>query len=110
MSRSVQFYLDEHIGPVVRHGLRQRGVGVQTVVEAGRLGDSDEAHLAYALESGRVVVTRDSDFLVLHARGVGHARIAYASHKASPQRVLDGLLLIHAVLDADEIAGRVEFV
>ena len=109
MSRPVRFYLDEHVGSVVRRALRQRGIDVETVAEAGLLGATDDAHLGHALSSGRVVVSRDSDFLVLHAEGRPHAGIAYASQRASARRLLDGLLLIHAALDAEEMAGAVEF-
>ncbi len=109
MSEPVRFYLDEHVGAVVRRALRQRGIDVETVAEAGRLGASDEEHLAYARASGRVVVSQDSDFLALHAEGREHAGIAYAQQQVSARRLLDGLLLIHAVLDAGEMRSRVEF-
>jgi hypothetical protein len=45
MEQKVKYYTDEHIARAVVRGLRQRGVDVLTVVEAGLLGDSDEAHL-----------------------------------------------------------------
>ena len=109
MSRTVRFYLDEHVGTVVRRALRRRGIDVETVAEAGLLGAPDDVHLAHARAAGRVVVTRDDDFLAFHARDPGHAGIAYASQRVPWRRLLDGLLLIHAVLDADEMAGRVEF-
>ena len=34
-----------------------------TVTEAGMRGRNDEAQLAFALNSGRVIVTQDRDFL-----------------------------------------------
>ena len=109
MSRSVRFYLDEHVGTVVRQALRQRGIDVETVAEADLLGAPDATHLEHARLSRRVLVSRDSDFLVFHAEGRPHAGIAYASQQVSPRRLLDGLLLIHAVLGADEMTGAVEF-
>lgn len=73
------------------------------------LGETDEAHLRLAWEEGRVLFSQDKDFLVLHARGLPHAGIAYAPRQAPIRRVLDGLLLIHTVLDTEDIAGCIEF-
>ena len=109
MSRPARFYLDEHVGGVVRRALRQRRIDVETAAEAGLIGASDEDHLRHAVGAGRVLVSRDADFLRFHARGREHAGIAYASQAVSARRLLDGLLLIHAVLDAGEMVGRVEF-
>ena len=67
-------------------GLRQRGVDVLTVVEAGMLGASDEEHLKRALNEDRVIFTQDDDFLRLHAAGADHARIVYPPLTRSPVR------------------------
>ena len=75
-------------------GLRQRGVDVLTVVEAGMLGASDEEHLKRALNEGRVIFTQDDDFLRLHAAGADHAGIVYAPQqtpvKDISRRLTDG--------------------
>ena len=73
-----RFYMDEHVSRAVVRGLRQRGIDVQTVVEAQKLGASDDEHLAFALREGRVVFTQDDDFLRLAAAGAAHAGIVYA--------------------------------
>lgn len=49
---------DEHVSRAVIQGLRQRGVDVLSVPEAGMLGTSDEEHLLYALQAGRVLFTQ----------------------------------------------------
>lgn len=67
---SVRYYVDEHVGKAVVQGLRQRGVDVITVVEAGMLSATDEAQLAFALKAGRVIFTQDGDFLRLAAGDV----------------------------------------
>ncbi|WP_420456726.1 DUF5615 family PIN-like protein [Rubrivirga sp.] len=109
MSGPVRFCLDEHVGRLVRRALRQRGIDVETVAEAGRLGGGDVAHIARAMETSRVLVTQDADFLRLHAEGHAHAGIADVAQQTPPRRILDGLVLIHAVLDADDMVGHVEF-
>ena len=65
----IRLYVDEHVPRAVVQGLRRRGVDVLTVPEAGRLGASDEEHLAFARGEGRVVFTQDGDFLRLAAAG-----------------------------------------
>ncbi len=62
----LRFHLDEHIDTAIADGLRRRGIDVTTTAEAGLRGAGDEAHVAFALSEGRVLVTNDADFLRLH--------------------------------------------
>jgi len=109
MSAKIRFYTDEHVAGAVVAGLRRRGVDVLTTQEAGMLGASDREHLAFAADDGRIVVTQDDDFLRLHAAGTKHSGIAYAPHQMSIGAIIRGLMLIHQVLDAEEIQDHVEF-
>lgn len=106
---TVRFYLDEHVPKAVAMGLRSRGTDVITVADAGMLGASDEDHLSLALRERRVIFTQDADFLRLHAAGADHAGIAFATQGIRVGSILQGLLLIHQLLDADEMRGHVEF-
>ena len=101
--------MDEHIARAVVLALRQRGINVLTVADAGKLGATDEEQLAFARIEGRVFFTRDADFLRLHAAGIPHAGIAYASRRVSIGDMIRGLTLIHEILDADAMQGRVEY-
>ena len=96
--------------PAVAEGLRRRGVDVMTTIETSLEGASDDEQLAHATASGRVFVTRDSHFLVLHSQGVSHAGIAFwhSKRRNVGQRVLD-LTLLWRVVAAEEMQGRVEF-
>ena len=105
----IKFYMDEHISNSVGMGLRQRGVDVLTVPEAGMRGASDEDHLRKAWEEGRVFFTQDDDFLRL-AAGVDHAEIVYATQAYTIGTIISGLMLIHEVLEADEMIGHVEYI
>lgn len=109
MADRIRFYTDEHVARAVAKGLRQRGVDVVTVAEAGLLGASDPEHLAWARREGRVLFTQDEDFLSLAAGGVVHAGIVYAPQGTSVGRIIRGLLLIHEVLEVDEMTGHIEF-
>ena len=61
---SVAFYMDENVPADITRGLRDRGVDVLTVQDDGREGSADPQVLDRATELGRVVFTRDQDFLV----------------------------------------------
>ena len=103
----ISFYLDEHVGAAVANGLRQRGVDVLTVAEAGLLGGPDEDHLARARSEGRVIFSQDTDFLRMHAAGAPHAGIIYARHGTRVGDIVRGLVLIHQVLSSEEMANQI---
>jgi uncharacterized protein with PIN domain len=109
MGRPVKFYADEQVSHAVVRGLRQRGVDVLTAADAGLLGAADEQHLVLARRQGRVIFTQDDDFLRLHAAGARHAGIIYAAQGTGVGDIVRGLMLIHDVLDAEDMVGHVEF-
>jgi predicted nuclease of predicted toxin-antitoxin system len=80
------------------------------VTEAGMRGRNDEAQLAFALNTGRVIVTQDRDFLRLAASRAIHAGIAYTPQGAPISAIVSGLLLIHSVLSAEEMMNSVEYI
>lgn len=109
MGTRIKFYTDEHIPRAVVRGLRQRGVDVLTVPESGLLGAPDEEHLKRARSEGRVVFTQDDDFLRLHASGVKHAGIVYASQGTSLGQIVRGLMLIYQVVESHDMMDHVEY-
>lgn len=109
MPGRIRFYLDEHVPRAVVQGLRERGVDIKTVGEAGLLSAPDTAHMEQARAERRVIFTQDSDFLRLHAAGHPHCGIVYAPQGTAIGETIHGLMLLHQVLDADEMEGHVEF-
>ncbi len=105
----IGYYMDEHVSRAIIRGLRQRGVDVVTVPEVGLLGAADEVHLAWAHKERRVLFTQDTDFLRLHAEGLPHAGIVYASQRLPIGTIIQGLMLIVQVLEAEEIVGHLEY-
>ena len=93
----------------VVHGLRQRGVDVLTVADARLLSAMDEEHLTQARTEGRVLFTQDPDFLRLHAVGAAHAGIVYAPQGTSMGDIIRGLMLIHQVLEPEDMKDHVEY-
>ena len=109
MPRTIRFHLDEHCDRAIATGLRQRGVAVTTTPDAGLLGADDEDHIAFAVAEGRVVLTKDADFLRLHAAGVEHLGIVYVPPgQVSLGQMIRGLILIWEVYEPEDMIGHVE--
>jgi predicted nuclease of predicted toxin-antitoxin system len=106
---SIRFYTDEHVSRAVIRGLRQRGVDVLTVSEAGMMQATDEAHLDRALREGRVLFTQDTDFLRLAASDRPHAGIIYTRQHTPVGTIIQGLMLVYQLLNAEDMFGRVEY-
>jgi predicted nuclease of predicted toxin-antitoxin system len=53
----MKVYLDEHIHLTMASLLRAHGVDCVTTRDAGNLGCSDEAQLAFASSHGRAIIT-----------------------------------------------------
>ena len=110
MATPIQFHLDENIDSAIVDGLRRRGIEVTTPAEAGLLEADDDAHLAFARQEKRVIVTHDQDFLRKHQQGISHAGIAYCHLRSrSVGDILRSLILIWEILTPDEMADHVEY-
>ena len=110
MPERIRFYTDEHISRAIIKGLRQRGIDVLTVPDAGMLGATDEEHLALAHAQGRVTLTRDDDFLRLAQGGLAHAGIVFLHRESTIGETVRGLFLTHQILEPEEIWNHIEFV
>lgn len=106
----VIFYTDEHVAKAIALGLRRRGANVETVVDAGLLGASDDVHLAHALAQRRVVITQDADFLRLAASGAAHAGLIYAHQNTAVGQIIRGAINVRQSMTAEDMLGRVDFV
>ena len=77
----ISLYIDEDaMSRALLRGLRSRGIEVTTVLDEGRVGDSDRAQLDYAWQIKRVLYSFNvSDFCRLHieylTEGKPHAGI-----------------------------------
>lgn len=60
-----KFYADEHVPAAVSQALKRRGIDILTVQEAKLRGRSDKEQLQYASVQQRIIITHDSDFLIL---------------------------------------------
>ncbi len=110
MPRTLRFHLDENCDPRIAVGLRLHGIDVTTTAEAGLVRASDEEQLAYAALKGRVIVTRDADFLRLDAAGAVHAGIIYCGPQArSLGELVRLVVLLWELLEPAEMRGHIEY-
>jgi uncharacterized protein with PIN domain len=100
--------MDENVSSAIVNGLRLRGFEILTTQEAGMSRASDEEQLAFAKNKNRVIFTQDVDFLRLHARGINHSGIARQQTPVGD--IIRGLILVHHVLQPDDMKNHIEFV
>ena len=110
MADRIRFHLNEHVDPAIAAALRRAGIDVSTTLEAGLRTKSDEVHLEYARAEGRVIVTRDQDFLRLAAEMTEHSGIVFYTVNHSMRDVIEGLILIYEVMTPKEMLSHVEYV
>lgn len=109
----VKLYLDENIDVSVAAGLRRRGIDVVTARDRGKLGATDEEHLALASSEDRLLVTHDiADFAKLHQRwlaeGKEHAGIAL-SDMVAPGVMVRRIVRLCESVSPDETKNRLLF-
>ncbi|MBK6994983.1 MAG: DUF5615 family PIN-like protein [Lewinellaceae bacterium] len=92
-------------------GLRRRGVEVLTCQEADLGRAPDEEILTFAAENDWVVFSQDDDFLkICSLEEPLHKGLVYSHKRNSIGRIIAGLMLIHEILEAEEMENHVEFV
>jgi predicted nuclease of predicted toxin-antitoxin system len=107
-------YADENIEEAIIQGLRRRGIEVISVREEGYIGKGDEFHLHKAKQLGAVVLTHDTDFLVLAHQwrngGREHEGILYAhSRNISIGECIRKVELVVHVLTERDMKNHIEF-
>ncbi len=109
MHKKLRYFTDEHVHGSVVQGLRLRNIDVLTTKESRMLGATDEEHIAFAKKEGRVIFTQDVDFLRLHAKGVEHCGIVYAHQRTPIGSVIRGLMLLHQILEDNDMQNHIGF-
>jgi hypothetical protein len=111
---SVSFYMDHQVPAAITKGLRQRGIDVVTALEDGTAVWDDERVLERATQLGRVVFTRDDDFLRLahewQDAGREFGGVAYAHQlRITVRQAIDDLELIALAYEPEDMRNRVEY-
>jgi len=111
---SLGLYLDVHAPAAITRVLRRRGVDVLTAQEDGTARKLDPELLDRAGALGRIVFTRDSDFLAEGVRrqraGLHFATIVYAHQQhVSIGRCVDDLELIARASTPEEATDQIVY-
>jgi len=94
----------------VAEGLARHGFDVTPSGEAALLSASDEMQLAFALGEGRVLITRDRDFLRLHAAGHQHAGVVvWTERQRSVGQLIRSLDALSIDQTAEALRGTVTY-
>jgi len=111
---SVSLYFDSQVQYAIARQLVRRDVDVLTARNDGTDAAPDEQILARATALGRVLFTRDNDFLAMARRqqreGVPFSGVIYAHlERLSIGRCVEDLELIAKVLEPEELANEVRY-
>jgi predicted nuclease of predicted toxin-antitoxin system len=111
VAERIRFHLDENVDPAIATGLRHYAIDVTISRQVNLLSVGDDTQLAFALREGRVIVTHDEDFLVIHSQGIEHAGLVYC-HLGSRSigQMIESLRLIGEILSPGEMLNRVEYI
>ena len=113
---SFMLYVDENTDTEIAARLSKGGIDVLRCQDAGTMGLDDESHLITASTQGRVVLTRDQDFLRLNQEwsrlGKPHAGIIFITPERNVQvnTIINKIIDWHKVKSADEMRNLVWFV
>lgn len=87
-----------------------RGVDVTTTAEVGLQDAPDDEQLEYLMQTGRVILTHDDDFLRIHSAGQSHPGIVYSKHGTrSIGDIIRFLQLMNDCLEPKDMWRRVEY-
>ena len=106
--------MDVHVPAAITRGLRRRGVEVLTAQDDGTTRLSDPELLDRAAALGRLVFTRDRDFLAEAVRrqraGLPFATVVYAHQlRVAIGQCVEELEIIAKTVAPDEIVGQIIF-
>jgi len=106
----LRLHLDEHLSPAIAVALRARGIDVTASGDAQLLGRSDEDQLEYCRRTDRVIVTHDTDFLVLASRGVPHSGILFSRQEdATIGQMIRHLAVVAFCFSMEEMKNHIEY-
>jgi len=111
---SIELYLDEDVSALLTKLLRSRGFVVTNANEAGMLGRSDDAQLAYAVSHQKCLLTHNRvDFEAwaqqYFTAGHSHCGVIVAARR-SPYEIFQRLLKLLNQITADEMENQVHYI
>ncbi len=105
-----KFYADEHVPLAVSRELKRRGIDILTVQEIKLRGRSDREQLHYASRQERVIITHDSDFLILvRKEKIEHHGILFFTSQVKIGKTIEEIERTWLTYSAEELRGIVLF-
>mgnify|MGYP001602724507 CR=1 FL=1 len=98
----MKFLSDENIDVPAVKALKELGVDIISVQELDKRGSPDEEILNFCKENERAVVTGDSDYLRLHAKGAEHAGIVYLTKSLDTSQLIREIQKISLMFESIE--------
>ena len=100
----IRFYLDENLSPEIAKQLARHGI--DAIRRPLRIDDT--SHLMRASALGRVLCTRDRDFVRLHAAGADHAGIIKGMKHHTIGDWVNYLTFVHTICAPEDLRNNVE--
>ena len=100
----IRFYLDENLSPEIARQLARRGIDAIR----GQLRVDDLSHLRRATALGRVLCTRDRDFVRLHSAGEEHAGVIKGLKRHTIGDWVNYLRFVHSICAPEDMRNNVE--
>lgn len=100
----IRFYLDENLSPEIANQLASHGIDALR----GPLNDDDLSHLRRASDLGRVLCTRDRDFIRLHEEVKEHPGIIKGLKLHTIGDWVNYLKFVHAICSREDLRNNVE--
>ena len=104
----MKFLADEHIETSIIRCLRDAGIDILSIDELYK-GLIDEEIINLTNREKRVIITRDSDFLRLHAKGVEHPGIIFVKSSLGIGEIINNIQNISIVFSPEDIKSSVIF-
>ena len=103
---TLSFLADEHVKRVFVPELRANGYDV-VWIEDYEASTSDRAHLKRSQDSGRVILTNDTDFPRLHEEYEHGGIVLYNDQNMSVTEFMKGIKLIERFVPPEELQGGI---
>lgn len=106
----MRFLADEHIELPIVTGLRLLGIDAISVNEAGKRESDDEEIMKFAKENKRVIITRDSDFIKLHRKGMEHPGIVFIPKFLVIGKIIEEIEKVSILFESEHIKNTVIYI
>lgn len=110
MQNKIKFLADEHIDLPAVEALKNKGTDIVSLRDCGLLGSSDENVAQFAYLQGRIIVTRDRDFLVMHSKKQNHNGIVFLTKQLNTGEIIREIEIIEILYASADLANYILYI